>query len=145
MEIIGMTLGIIVSVGVIVGYVKTTLTTSVHLVVDQMFAQQKETTNRLFGEHRIALEKQLQTLDMLNRSIDKLSAVVNKLDEHQRNLEKEVAILGKDVTALHSRVDDHDERFMLFGRFCNMEHKEEMSPELLHVITNGKRRRQNHE
>lgn len=123
-------LSILVSVGMIIGYLKNTMTTTIHAIVDEMFAEQKS-----------SIDRQTHTLEQLDKTISKIDAVVDKINEHQHSLDKELACLGKDVTALHRRVDDHEERFSAFCQFCNHEHEGDMPVEVFNHISYGRIRR----
>ncbi len=141
MDMIKTILSILVSVGVIIGYLRSTMTTTIHAIVDKMFAEQQQTVDKLFAEQKSSIDRQTQTLELLDRTITKMSAVVDKINDHQHNLDKELAVLGKDVTALHRRVDDHEERFSTFCQFCNHEHEGDMPVELFNKISYGRSRR----
>lgn len=141
MDMLKTILSILVSVGVIIGYLKTTMTTTIHAIVDKMFTEQQQTVDKLFSEQKSSIDRQTQTLEQLDKTISKIDAVVDKINEHQHSLDKELAVLGKDVTALHRRVDDHEERFSTFCQFCNAEHKGDMPPELFNMISYGRSRR----
>ena len=117
------------------------MTTTIHAVVDKMFSEQKQTTDKLFTEQRLSFDRQTQTLEQLDKTITKIDAVVDKINEHQHDMDKEMAMLGKDVAALHRRVDNHEERFSTFCQFCNQEHKGDMPPELFNRISYGRSRR----
>ena len=56
-------------------------------------------------------------------------------------MDKELAMLGKDVRALHRRVDDHEERFTTFCQFCSHEHEGDMSAEIFNAISYGRNHR----
>ena len=140
MEMLETVLGIFVAVGVIIGYLKSTLTTTIHAIVDKMFAEQQATVDKLFAEQRLSFDRQTQTLEQLDKTITKIDAVVDKINEHQHDMDKELAMLGKDVRALHRRVDDHEERFTTFCQFCSHEHEGDMSAEIFNAISYGRGR-----
>ena len=140
MEMLETVLGIFVAVGVIIGYLKSTLTTTIHAIVDKMFAEQQATVDKLFAEQRLSFDRQTQTLEQLDKTITKIDAVVDKISEHQHDMDKELAMLGKDVRALHRRVDDHEERFTTFCQFCSHEHEGDMSAEIFNAISYGRGR-----
>ena len=141
MEMLETVLGIFVAVGVIIGYLKSTLTTTIHAIVDKMFAEQQATVDKLFAEQRLSFDRQTQTLEQLDKTITKIDAVVDKISEHQHDMDKELAMLGKDVRALHRRVDDHEERFTTFCQFCSHEHEGDMSAEIFNAISYGRNHR----
>ena len=145
MDMIKTILSILVSVGVIIGYLRSTMTTTIHAIVDKMFAEQQQTVDKLFAEQKSSIDRQTQTLDLLDRTITKMSAVVDKINDHQHNLDKELAVLGKDVRALHRRVDDHEERFTTFCQFCSHEHEGDMSAEIFNAISYGRNHRREDE
>ena len=145
MEMLETVLGIFVAVGVIIGYLKSTLTTTIHAIVDKMFAEQKATVDKLFAEQRLSFDRQTQTLEQLDKTITKIDAVVDKISEHQHDMDKELAMLGKDVRALHRRVDDHEERFTTFCQFCSHEHEGDMSAEIFNAISYGRNHRREDE
>ncbi len=134
MEFLQMVLGILVSVGAILIYMRSAVSTAVHAVVDRMFAEQAATVNRMFADQQLAIERQTQTLDMLDKTITKMNAIIDKVSDHQYDMDKELAGLSKDVKALHKRVDRHDTRIERFCEFCNREHKGDMPPELMSFI-----------
>ena len=140
MEMLETVLGIFVAVGVIIGYLKSTLTTTIHAIVDKMFAEQQATVDKLFAEQRLSFDRQTQTLEQLDKTITKIDAVVDKINEHQHDIDKELAMLGKDVRALHRRVDDHEERFTTFCQFCSHEHEGDMPAEIFNAISYGRGR-----
>ena len=140
MEMLETVLGIFVAVGVIIGYLKSTLTTTIHAIVDKMFAEQQATVDKLFAEQRLSFDRQTQTLEQLDKTITKIDAVVDKISEHQHDMDKELAMLGKDVRALHRRVDDHEERFTTFCQFCSHEHEGDMPAEIFNAISYGRGR-----
>ena len=140
MEMLETILGILVAVGVIIGYLKSTLTATIHAIVDKMFAEQKATVDKLFAEQRLSFDRQTQTLEQLDKTITKIDAVVDKISEHQHDMDKELAMLGKDVRALHRRVDDHEERFTTFCQFCSHEHEGDMPAEIFNAISYGRGR-----
>ena len=141
MEMLETVLGIFVAVGVIIGYLKSTLTTTIHAIVDKMFAEQQATVDKLFAEQRLSFDRQTQTLEQLDKTITKIDAVVDKISEHQHDMDKELAMLGKDVRALHRRVDDHEERFTTFCQFCSNEHKGDMPADVFNLVSYGRNRR----
>ena len=141
METLETILGILVAVGVIIGYLKSTLTATIHAIVDKMFAEQKATVDRMFADQKLAIDRQTQTLDMLDKTIAKIDTIVEKIDGHQHDMDKELAMLDKDVKALHRRVDDHEDRMQHFCSFCNDEHKGDMPSELFNLISYGRNRR----
>ena len=141
MEMLETILGILVAVGVIIGYLKSTLTATIHAIVDKMFAEQQVTVDKLFAEQRLSFDRQTQTLEQLDKTITKIDAVVDKISEHQHDMDKELAMLGKDVKALHRRVDDHDERFTTFCQFCSHEHEGDMPAEIFSLVSYGRHRR----
>jgi peptidoglycan hydrolase CwlO-like protein len=141
MEMLETILGILVAVGVIIGYLKSTLTATIHAIVDKMFAEQKATVDKLFAEQRLSFDRQTQTLEQLDKTITKIDAVVDKISEHQHDMDKELAMLGKDVRALHRRVDDHEERFTTFCQFCSNEHKGDMPADVFNLVSYGRNRR----
>lgn len=141
MEMVKTILSILVSVGVIIGYLKSTLTTTIHAIVDKMFNDQQQNVDRLFTEQRLSFDRQTQTLEQLDKTITKIDAVVDKINDHQHNMDKELAMLGKDVRALHRRVDDHDERFTTFCQFCSNEHKGDMPADIFSLVSYGRNRR----
>ena len=140
MQMLGTILEILVAVGIVIGYLKSTLTTTIHAIVDKMFSEQQQTVDKLFMEQRMAIERQTQTLDMLDKTITKIDAVVERIDSHQHDMDKALAMLEKDVKALHRRVDDHAMRLETFCQFCNAEHKGDMPPELFNLISHGRER-----
>ena len=140
MEMLRAILEILVAVGIVLGYLKSTLTTTIHAVVDAMFAEQQKNVDKLFMEHRMAIERQTNTLDMLDKTITKIDAVVERIDTHQHDMDKVLAMLEKDVKALHRRVDDHEERFTTFCQFCSHEHEGDMSAEIFNAISYGRGR-----
>lgn len=141
MEMLETILGILVAVGVIIGYLKSTLTATIHAIVDKMFAEQQVTVDKLFAEQRLSFDRQTQTLEQLDKTITKIDAVVDKISEHQHDMDKELAMLGKDVRALHRRVDDHEERFTTFCQFCSNEHKGDMPADVFNLVSYGRNRR----
>ncbi len=141
MEMLETILGILVAVGVIIGYLKSTLTATIHAIVDKMFAEQQVTVDKLFAEQRLSFDRQTQTLEQLDKTITKIDAVVDKISEHQHDMDKELAMLGKDVRALHRRVDDHEERFTTFCQFCSNEHKGDMPADIFNLVSYGRNRR----
>lgn len=141
MEMLETILGILVAVGVIIGYLKSTLTATIHAIVDKMFAEQQATVDKLFAEQRLSFDRQTQTLEQLDKTITKIDAVVDKISEHQHDMDKELAMLGKDVRALHRRVDDHEERFTTFCQFCSNEHKGDMPADVFNLVSYGRNRR----
>ena len=145
MEMLETVLGIFVAVGVIIGYLKSTLTATIHAIVDKMFAEQQVTVDKLFAEQRLSFDRQTQTLEQLDKTITKIDAVVDKISEHQHDMDKELAMLGKDVRALHRRVDDHEERFTTFCQFCSHEHEGDMSAEIFNAISYGRNHRREDE
>lgn len=130
LEMLQVVLEILVAVGVIIGYLKMTLSTAIHAIVDKMFMEQ-----------RITIDRQTQTLDSLDKTITKMNAIVERITDHQYSTDKELAMLGKDVKALHRRLDDHESRIENFCQFCNREHKGDMPTELLDYIAYGTRGR----
>lgn len=134
-------LSILVSVGVIIGYLKNTMTTTIHAIVDKMFSEQQQTVDKLFAEQKSSIDRQTHTLEQLDKTISKIDAVVDKINEHQHTLDKDLAVLGKDVTALHRRVDDHEERFSTFCQFCSHEHEGDMPVEVFNHISYGRNRK----
>ena len=140
MEMLETILGILVAVGVVIGYLKSTLTATIHAMVDKMFAEQQATVDKLFAEQRLSFDRQTQTLEQLDKTITKIDAVVDKISEHQHDMDKELAMLGKDVRALHRRVDDHEERFTTFCQFCSHEHEGDMPAEIFNAISYGRGR-----
>lgn len=145
MEMLETVLGIFVAVGVIIGYLKSTLTTTIHAIVDKMFAEQQATVDKLFAEQRLSFDRQTQTLEQLDKTITKIDAVVDKINEHQHDMDKELAMLGKDVRALHRRVDDHEERFTTFCQFCSNEHKGDMPADVFNLVSYGRNKRRDDE
>ncbi len=145
MQMLGTILEILVAVGIVIGYLKSTLDTTIHAIVDTMFVEQQKSVDRLFMEQKMAIERQTQTLDMLDKTITKIDAVVERIDTHQHDMDKALAMLEKDVKALHRRVDDHAMRFEHFCQFCNQEHKGDMPPEIFNLISYGRERRDNDE
>lgn len=145
MEMLETVLGIFVAVGVIIGYLKSTLTTTIHAIVDKMFAEQQATVDKLFAEQRLSFDRQTQTLEQLDKTITKIDAVVDKISEHQHDMDKELAMLGKDVRALHRRVDDHEERFTTFCQFCSNEHKGDMPADVFNLVSYGRNKRRDDE
>lgn len=141
MEMLETILGILVAVGVIIGYLKSTLTATIHAIVDTMFAEQQATVDKLFAEQRLSFDRQTQTLEQLDKTITKIDTVVDKISEHQHDMDKELAMLGKDVRALHRRVDDHEERFTTFCQFCSNEHKDDMPADVFNLVSYGRNRR----
>ena len=141
MEMLETILGILVAVGVVIGYLKSTLTATIHAIVDKMFAEQQATVDKLFAEQRLSFDRQTQTLEQLDKTITKIDAVVDKISEHQHDMDKELAMLGKDVRALHRRVDDHEERFTTFCQFCSNEHKGDMPADIFNLVSYGRNRR----
>lgn len=141
MDMVKTILSILVSVGVIIGYLRTTMTTTIHAIVDKMFNDQQQNVDRLFAEQRLSFDRQTQTLEQLDKTITKIDAVVDKINEHQHDMDKELAMLGKDVRALHRRVDDHDERFTTFCQFCSHEHEGDMPAEIFSLVSYGRHRR----
>ncbi len=141
MEMLETILGILVAVGVIIGYLKSTLTATIHAIVDKMFAEQQATVDKLFAEQRLSFDRQTQTLEQLDKTITKIDAVVDKISEHQHDMDKELAMLGKDVRALHRRVDDHEARFTTFCQFCSNEHKGDMPADVFNLVSYGRNRR----
>lgn len=141
MEMLETILGILVAVGVIIGYLKSTLTATIHAIVDKMFAEQQVTVDKLFAEQRLSFDRQTQTLEQLDKTITKIDAVVDKISEQQHDMDKELAMLGKDVRALHRRVDDHEERFTTFCQFCSNEHKGDMPADVFNLVSYGRNRR----
>lgn len=137
-EMLKTILSILVSVGIVIRYLKTTMTTTIHAVVDKMINEQEQTVDKMFAEQRLSIDRQTQTLDLLDKTITKMSAVVDKISEHQHSMDKELAMLGKDVAALHRRVDDHEDRMQHFCQFCNHEHAGDMPPELFNLISYGR-------
>ena len=129
------------AVGVIIGYLKSTLTATIHAIVDKMFAEQKATVDKLFADQKLSIDRQTQTLEQLDKTITKIDAVVDKINEHQHDMDKELAMLGKDVRALHRRVDDHEERFTTFCQFCSNEHKGDMPADVFNLVSYGRNRR----
>ena len=96
--------------------------------------------DKLFAEQRLSFDRQTQTLEQLDKTITKIDAVVDKISEHQHDMDKELAMLGKDVRALHRRVDDHEERFTTFCQFCSHEHEGDMPAEIFNAISYGRGR-----
>ena len=137
-QMLGTILEILVAVGIVIGYLKSTLDTTIHAIVDTMFAEQRQSVDKLFMEQKMAIERQTQTLDMLDRTITKIDAVVERIDNHQHDMDKALAMLEKDVKALHRRVDDHAMRFESFCKFCSDEHKGDMPPEIFNLISYGR-------
>ncbi len=129
METLQTILGILVAVGIIIGYLKSTLSTTIHAIVDKMFAEQK-----------LTIERQTATMDMLDKAITKMTAVIDRLSNRQHEADMEIAIMGRDVKALHRRLDDHEVRIEHFCQFCNQEHKGDMPAELLNFIAYGRER-----
>ena len=145
MEMLETILGILVAVGVIIGYLKSTLTVTIHAIVDKMFAEQQATVDKLFADQKLSIDRQMQTLEQLDKTITKIDAVVDKINEHQHDMDKEMAMLGKDVKALHRRVDDHDERFERFCQFCSHEHEGDMPVDVFNLVSYGRNRRRDEE
>ena len=79
------------------------------------------------------------------RGKEKLDAVVDKISEHQHDMDKELAMLGKDVRALHRRVDDHEERFTTFCQFWSNEHKGDMPADVFNLVSYGRNKRRDDE
>ncbi len=140
-QMLGTILEILVAVGIVIGYLKTTLDTTIHAIVDSMFAEQQKSVDKLFMEQKMAIERQTNTLDMLDKTITKIDAVVERIDTHQHDMDKALAMLEKDVKALHRRVDDHEDRFETFCQFCSNEHKGDMPADVFNLVSYGRNRR----
>ena len=138
MDMVKTILSILVSVGVFMGYLKTTMTATIHAIVDKMISEQQATVDRMFSEQKLSIDRQTQTLEQLDKTIAKIDAVVNKIGEHQHDMDKDLAMLNKDMSAIHQRMDDHEDRMQHFCQFCNHEHAGDMPPELFNLISYGR-------
>lgn len=130
MEMIQVILEILVAAGIVIGYLKSTLSTAIHEIVDKMFLEQ-----------RMTIERQTSTLDLLDKTISKMDAIIERISNRQHSIDKELAVLDQGVKALHRRVDDHEDRIDTFCQFCNKEHQGDMNKELLDYIAHGNRGR----
>lgn len=134
MELLQTILGILVAVGIIIGYLRATLSTLIHAIVDKMFMEHKQSVDQLFNEQKLLIDRQTQTLATLDKAISKLTGAVDKINEQQHEVDKELTMLTHDLKALQQHVEENDariERFcMLYG---NGEHKNDAN-ELLQYI-----------
>ena len=64
--------------------------------------------------HTLIENRLSDTLDRLDQSITKLSVVVDRLDEHQHEIERELAVTKKTLDALNQRVNSFDKMFTTF-------------------------------
>lgn len=123
MQVVQVVLEILVSIGIVICYLNSTLSTVIHGIVDKMFMEQ-----------RITIDRQTQTLNLLDKTISKMNALIETINERQHSIDKEIALLDR-------RVEDHESRIENFCQFCNREHQGDMPRELLDFIAYGNKGR----
>lgn len=134
MELLQTILGILVAVGIIIGYLRATLSTLIHAIVDKMFMEHKQSVDQLFNEQKLLIDRQMQTLTTLDKAISKLTGAVDKINEQQHEVDKELTMLTHDLRALQQHVEENDARIeRLCMLYSNGEHKGEAN-ELIQYI-----------
>ena len=125
-EFIEILLSAVVSITVIIGYFNHSMEKTIMNVVNPVIIPMKE------------------SIESLNRSLIKLEAIIDKLDERQHQIDAQLTLGDNKLQALHSRLDKYDERFdklddriTTFANFCRCEHRGDMSVSIYDRIVNG--------
>jgi hypothetical protein len=76
-------LGILVAVGIVVGYNRVTLIKTVRDFVDKPVRRQCESVQNLLAEHRLLVDRQAMTLALINHAVIKLNNIIKQLEEQE--------------------------------------------------------------